>query len=550
MSHRRWIILGLLALWLLSPRRAVAEEMLGDSLEWLILTNDVVARCKPVDIVDDGEAGPRRWWRVAFDVTAGLKGGPPQRVTVRLDSNEVGEVRAWQVSGDERIAFFNRTDHEREGPVDTSPEAFGKYPLKLNNDWSCRMVMGTRGEAGRGGGKVRNQPVAITSDFKVLRNTAPIEAAVRSAIAAKATPAAPPPRVRAQWNVFRTSTTANPGGPYSIILPVQVGDVYLELWSGSGVSLRVPLDSRTEESALKWAGDPHMKHTAVAALCCFKSDRSIAVMKSWLDDKDWSAYGIGGPAMEWRYPVRELAYESLLAWGEKEVPRPPIELPGEGYKTVTRSDVTVVVCALVAGALILAAGIQRFRGGRASRTFATLVWLLPLLAAGVIAWAGWRSSKTALEMTGTFDNARLWATLADGKLTLSRASAWPFPARLSVAAFEKAAAPDQRWRLPSKGIANQYDRLGFTWASGTVEPVRWLSGANAAPPPAPYVALVVPMWAFVGAPLFVPATIAAAAARRSLRRRRRARHGECIACGYDLRGGHDRCPECGAAAGA
>jgi hypothetical protein len=35
---------------------------------------------------------------------------------------------------------------------------------------------------------------------------------------------------------------------------------------------------------------------------------------------------------------------------------------------------------------------------------------------------------------------------------------------------------------------------------------------------------------------------------RKLLRRHRLRSGLCVTCGYDLRGGHSRCPECGVAA--
>jgi hypothetical protein len=52
-----------------------------------------------------------------------------------------------------------------------------------------------------------------------------------------------------------------------------------------------------------------------------------------------------------------------------------------------------------------------------------------------------------------------------------------------------------------------------------------------------------PMWS-VWLPL---AWVAAVRARRTLRLRRRRRDGLCVACGYDLRGSADRCPECGLA---
>ena len=53
--------------------------------------------------------------------------------------------------------------------------------------------------------------------------------------------------------------------------------------------------------------------------------------------------------------------------------------------------------------------------------------------------------------------------------------------------------------------------------------------------------VIVPLWAVS----LVTAVLPAQWLARRMRLRRRARRGQCLACGYDLRASPERCPECG-----
>lgn len=56
----------------------------------------------------------------------------------------------------------------------------------------------------------------------------------------------------------------------------------------------------------------------------------------------------------------------------------------------------------------------------------------------------------------------------------------------------------------------------------------------------------IPYWALMLALMAVPGSFPTlVAVRRSLRRRGRTRRGECVRCGYDLRGTSGHCPSCG-----
>ena len=105
------------------------------------------------------------------------------------------------------------------------------------------------------------------------------------------------------------------------------------------------------------------------------------------------------------------------------------------------------------------------------------------------------------------------------ELEWARASAYPLPAVVRVLSRELTLAHAKALEAQAKDVLNGTSYWEWTipaWAvaaAAGILPVLWLSGWD--------------------------------------RRRRLRREGRCVQCGYDLRAGHDRCPECGrAVAGA
>jgi hypothetical protein len=111
---------------------------------------------------------------------------------------------------------------------------------------------------------------------------------------------------------------------------------------------------------------------------------------------------------------------------------------------------------------------------------------------------------------------------------------------------------DDTYDLVYEGSSVKRERWGFGYVEESVptdpggapiaNPKGGMSGYKT--PPAPgvsHLSLVAPLWLVVCAFAMPPLRIAI----RGLRRWRRWRGGQCLRCGYDLRGSECRCPECG-----
>lgn len=91
------------------------------------------------------------------------------------------------------------------------------------------------------------------------------------------------------------------------------------------------------------------------------------------------------------------------------------------------------------------------------------------------------------------------------------------------------------WTGPARQIGRESDYFGFNRVVRPVNANTWDDY------------FILPYWPFIALFAALP-MVRGARWALGLRRERRRRLGLCVSCGYDLRGGHDVCPECGAPA--
>jgi hypothetical protein len=528
----------------LTTLTAKAEINGTDSIEWMVADSDLVVRCRVAGVSKDWDADGTWWHRTVFEISETIKGQSIRWVAVRFGGVDPPTwVRSWQTSGEDGLLFLVNGSRAEGG--EGVRHRRDRYAIRPGQ-W----LLWPGRRPGRGG-------LGYTMDFRAVMTLDDACAAARQAAAANVEPVRAPPDNRDEW--FRPAhVLGGPPGRVRLWAPSD-SDADRELQGGSSVYLVAPLDARLERLAFAWIArrDEEWVSLAVHILRHFKSPQSTEVFKGRLNDRRYRLSGLNGRGTEWRHGGRELPFLTLRKWGV-DVPRPPIDMPGDAYRPagarLTATGAALAVYVLVAwGTLALVRG-RRWRrrpaGWQHARPWLVAALLdaaIPVLLAAAVGAAGlhWRSRETVDELTFCTDGARHWVSAYRGGFQWVTIRDWPDRPPVSLAAFDLRASPEGPWTDGGVTVVRSCGRYGFHHLTGSVARYLQTAQSGGLAPSHAYASWRVPVPVAAAALAVLPAARAAVLVFGPLRRRRRHRKGLCPACGYDLRGGHKRCPECG-----
>jgi len=252
---------------------AHAEIVVGDSLDWLVVSHDHVATTKVIRIevpIPTSSAWMER--TIVVQRETSLKGTPPEHSQF---SRRVAEREAQLPIGTEFLVFFKDTTQIDYAINLSSPPAKGWHE------------------------------VALSMDFNVLKTKKVIIDTVQARLA--------------------KLEHERPSGFLRLAVPTDK-PAYMALWSGSACFLNVPADSEFKTKFMEELRSPDVKSRATAAywLAKYPGQDVVGALKPLLKDP-------GTDVMQTFknnrrqditiYPVRQAAYKTLTTWGI-EVPQP------------------------------------------------------------------------------------------------------------------------------------------------------------------------------------------------------------------------------------